>query len=525
VALARWFVEYNPLYFASALCILAGIFLVAREAPPEAFVSKLAIVASTEVYQLLLIAGAALLLRAGLARPAAILGLLAVVFILDIALNGERLLSHVGVLSLEPGMRARRAVPASLAVALLGPAKILLLSRVFRLRSSGLLVTVTGLTAFFLPLLPYAVELAGPAESLRQDLHLSIFWMGAPLLGWALSKGASGWTSEWAATASDPRIPRLARIVPFLAVGLFVIHGLAWSAFPGLILSPALAAPYFLAAFSMGTRRLAHRLSRQAEPTAWAGAALALWSAAGAPAPTGLWPLATVSLLTGGTLLFLAKVARLRLLLPATGCLLGGAYTLSTGAVTPLPLPGPAWPALATGLFLAGAWIHRDFRCLVASALSAGATAWTLGMAARGLPAAGMVAGLWLAGTSWVLFPDLRRWVPFAGTLVVLALGTRLVLADPSGFSPWYAGYAVATAAVGVAGRRGEYLGAGLSAGAVLATLKRGAWLPHTGGGWGIALLAAGFLLLALGVGINLALVRRQASHSEPEPTGLPPAP
>jgi hypothetical protein len=422
-------------------------------------------------------------------------------------------------------MRARHAVPASLAVALLGPAKILLLARVFRLRSSGLLVTITGGTAFLLPLLPYAVELAGPTESLRQILHLSLFWLGAPLLGWALSKRASGWTSDWAGEEPDPRIVRLSRVIPFLVTGLFVVHGLVWSTFPGLVRSPALASPYLLVAFSLGARRLARRQSRQAEPTAWAGAALALWAAASAPAPMGLWPLATASLLTGGTLLALSRATRLRLLLPATACVLVGGYTLWGGAVLPLPAPGAAWPALAAALLLAGAWVHRDFRCLLASALSAGATGWTLGLFAKSLPAAGMVAGLWLAGWSWILFPGLRRWVPFAATLVVLALGTEAVLAEPARFWPCYAACAAGTALVGVAGRRGEYLGAGLAAGAVLATVKRGIWLPHTGGGWGIALLAAGFLLLGLGVAINLVLVRRGASRSDPEATLLPPGP
>ena len=56
------------------------------------------------------------------------------VFLLDLALNGERLLSHVGMLSLAPGMRARRAVPISALLAFLGPVKLCLLAYVFRLR-------------------------------------------------------------------------------------------------------------------------------------------------------------------------------------------------------------------------------------------------------------------------------------------------------------------------------------------------------------------------------------------------------
>ena len=51
----RWFVEYNPLYFASAMCVFAGVWLVSEGLPVDRFASKAAVVAVTEAYQLLLI--------------------------------------------------------------------------------------------------------------------------------------------------------------------------------------------------------------------------------------------------------------------------------------------------------------------------------------------------------------------------------------------------------------------------------------------------------------------------------------
>ena len=59
-----WFVQYNPLYFFSALCVLLGMFLVTRELPPLNWrQGQLFISGVMQAYELILIAGAALLFR------------------------------------------------------------------------------------------------------------------------------------------------------------------------------------------------------------------------------------------------------------------------------------------------------------------------------------------------------------------------------------------------------------------------------------------------------------------------------
>ena len=510
----RAFVEYNPLYFASALCILAGVFLVASELPPEAFASKLGVVLSTEAYQLLLMAAAAVLLRAGLRRPAAILGLTCLVFILDVAMNGERLLSHVGLLSLAPGMRARRAVPVSVALALLGPAKLWLLSFVFRLRSARPALGVAGLALLALPLIPYATELVDPIH--RQMVYLIVSWLGAPLLGWACTRTARRWTSAWMEDAQEPRFRRIALIVPFLVASLFIAHGLMWSFVATLSLTPAQAAPYVLAVSCLAAARIATRSSRKAEFVAWVGAGATLWAASLSDSSTGVWPLATMAMFTGAGLLYLVEAKGLSLFLPATVCLFGGAYLLTSGSSDPIPLPGLAWPAALAAALLTGSIRHRDFRCLFASALAAGASV-VLFRPVPGLSAyGGIVAGLWLAVTCWLVFPTLRRWVPFAATVAVLALGAWMVWRNVPGIGASYGAFAAAAVGIGLALRRFEFQGAGVVAGATLAAFKHGSWIPNSSIGWGILLLAAGFLFLSVGVAVNLLLARNRSRVESP---------
>jgi hypothetical protein len=512
--LHRWFVQYNPCYFASALCILAGVFLLARELPPDSFRSKLGVAASAEVYQLLLMAGAAVLLHAGLKRPAAILGITAFVFILDVAFNGERLMSFMGVLSLEPGMRARRAIAASVVFSLLGPFKLWLLARIFRLKSARGALAVIGTVVAALPLLPYAVELESTSGSVRQSIYLVISWVGAPILGWAFTRQARRWTSGWTENEPDPWLTRrIALVSPFLVAGLFAAHVIGWRSLSDLSLSPALAAPYLLAATCAAAVRCAASHPRWAEFAGWIGSGATLLAAGLAPSETGFWPPAVIAIATGAALVILIETTHLRLFLPATVSLFGGAYLLAAGGSS----PGPVWPAGIAIALLAGAARQRDFRCLIVSAMAAGATVALLRPNTALVGYGGLVAGTWLAVTSWVLFPSLRRWVPFAATVAVLALGGLMTWDDVSGAAIGTGTLAAGSIGVGFVLRRLEFQGAGLASGSVLAALKYESWIPHSALGWGTALLAAGFLLLAGGVAINLLVVRWLGTAGPPE--------
>ncbi len=79
--LVRWFVQFNPLFTASALCVLGGVLLLSRAMGAGADVALTAVL---EGYQWIVIGVAALLYRRLLERrPAAILGVIALVFLAD----------------------------------------------------------------------------------------------------------------------------------------------------------------------------------------------------------------------------------------------------------------------------------------------------------------------------------------------------------------------------------------------------------------------------------------------------------
>src|SRR5205807_2099633 len=158
-----------------------------------------------------------------------------------------------GLLSLGPGMRARKAVPVSVALAFLGPVKLCLLARVFRLRNVRVPLVIAGLTLLLLPLLPYLTELVDPTR--RQSAYLIVSWLGAPLLAWACTPAAQRWTSS--GVDQDERLRRIIRVAPILIAALFIAHGLVWSLIATLALTWAQAAPYLLAISASAAARLA----------------------------------------------------------------------------------------------------------------------------------------------------------------------------------------------------------------------------------------------------------------------------
>ncbi len=98
-----WFVQFNPLYFISALCMLIGVFLVARNIealdPKSPERVQLVLFCVIQAYEFLLIGGAALLVhRARVVRPAGILALLEAVFLFDCTFRLESVV-YMGALA------------------------------------------------------------------------------------------------------------------------------------------------------------------------------------------------------------------------------------------------------------------------------------------------------------------------------------------------------------------------------------------------------------------------------------------
>jgi hypothetical protein len=86
--LHRWFVQYNPLYLISAAAVLVGVYLLSDGlAQREGVWAQLAVFGVTELYQLALIGSAALLYRLRQRRPATMLALLTVAYMVDLTLQ------------------------------------------------------------------------------------------------------------------------------------------------------------------------------------------------------------------------------------------------------------------------------------------------------------------------------------------------------------------------------------------------------------------------------------------------------
>ena len=67
-----WFVQYNPFFFFSALCVLIGMYLVTTGLS-DWYTGQLVLASVMNVYELCLILGAVLLFRvAGKRRPGVI---------------------------------------------------------------------------------------------------------------------------------------------------------------------------------------------------------------------------------------------------------------------------------------------------------------------------------------------------------------------------------------------------------------------------------------------------------------------
>jgi len=140
--LHRWFVEYNPLYIVSAALVLRGVNLLSH-----AVDLQLGVPAIVELYAWALIAGAAILHRAGLRRPAVMLSLLAVVYQGDLTLHTETC-AYLGT----TGALASAVWLASFAL------KLFALARAMRLRVARSAFAVPILGASMLVVVPRLVR-------------------------------------------------------------------------------------------------------------------------------------------------------------------------------------------------------------------------------------------------------------------------------------------------------------------------------------------------------------------------------
>lgn len=272
--LVRWFVQYNPLFTMSALCVLGGVLLLSQHLQSTTTDVSLGLSVVVELYQWLLIGTAGLLYRRlNEHRPGVILGIIALVFLADPTLQLSALAAagHVG---------------ACVLWVVLVAAKLHALQHAFCLRLSAAARAVPVLAAAFVAALPNARLFEDVADAVPVGLAVGIFLLGAlatvmkPTIESTRALGEVG----------EEMMPRLVRsAVAIGVVGALFQGGNAIFALGVGAILPALASCFLVAIL---------RLRQEHEPILWGAAftAVIIFNGAGLLLQLGL-PLLAVTLL------------------------------------------------------------------------------------------------------------------------------------------------------------------------------------------------------------------------------------
>lgn len=259
-----WFVQYNPLYFFSAFCVLGGVYLLALELDGNAVahggwsLAQVFLFSVIQTYELLLIAAAGFLVhKIGLMRPAAILTLLEGVFLLDCTFRLETI-SHLGA----------TGTALSIIWVILVPLKVWLLGRALRIDMPATVIwLVTGAAAG----LACMLQTLGMPEVNRAMVILIATWWGAGLFAYTVIAKPRISRSSKADEHSDKMINRIAKSLLIVLGGIYFYHVFNYVAWVGVD-DGAVTGPM------VGTVFLMIALLRRSEREIWVGTLLALLS-------------------------------------------------------------------------------------------------------------------------------------------------------------------------------------------------------------------------------------------------------
>jgi hypothetical protein len=359
--LHRWFVQYNPLYFASALFVLLGVFLLTRD-PLDWARGQLGLAALIQLYELALIGAAAFLFNLpGQRRPAVILGIVALGFLFDVTFRTEALAS-VG----------HELLAASVLCGALFGVKLWLVARALRVRLPFLHGAAWTLGGVMLAL--------GPQLIRNDRVLIAASWLGIALIAIAV----------WSRPVLRMRVAldhwghivagRMTAIAPLFWALLYWTHVLAWCGIYDLALTPLCLAPAVVlvpfivrgewqtwiaaaiamavmwsspAAFALLAAGLALKAHQHGLPRLYIAAVMAAYMAG----PKWIAPALWISLATVGVLVLLAWRFRLRSALAA-------ALIFAVPALVPwLPAKAGQWGALlvAAGFVALGAGVALNW--------------------------------------------------------------------------------------------------------------------------------------------------------------------
>ncbi len=347
-----WFVQYNPLYFFSALCVLGGVYFLALELDGNTVagtnrdwsLGQVFLFAVIQLYELLLISAAGFLVhKVGLIRPAIILMMLEGLFLFDCTFRLETI-SHLGV----------TGSVVSVVWVGLAPVKVWLLGRALRIDIPR---TVIWLLAGGAAGLALMLQTLAVPDVNRAMIILIATWWGAALVALAVIVKPRISRSDTPGVASDDVSKRIAKSLLMLLGGIYFYHVLNYVTWVGvddeLVFGPMIGTVFLMVA-----------LLRVNEREIWMGAGLSLLFSI-------MYPFATFPMCVLATVVLLYRARQSGNARFIVGAVLIGYVATSvfawTGGQPSLP---PMWSTVvAVGLLGYLAWKLREPTAVLALAV------------------------------------------------------------------------------------------------------------------------------------------------------------
>ena len=266
----RWFVEYNPLYFASALCFVFGVFLASKGMSQINWLDgQLLLTAVIECYEFLLLAASFFLYRvARLRRPAVILAIINICFLFDCTYQTEHISANP-----EFGVIASFLWIGAVAV------KLITLAWIFRLQVSWIGYAIPVFAAAGIAVGPHLLFYSNISKSL---IHLLATWFGVGLVilfcCFRPTVSCSGSTDAHCRYT----LGKVWSAAWLIWVGFYLFHIISWIRFFDIAINLANLAPVFAVLpfvsqdeeFAWGGVLLVMLLSLAGPPTYWTAAVL-----------------------------------------------------------------------------------------------------------------------------------------------------------------------------------------------------------------------------------------------------------
>lgn len=230
----KWFVNYNPLYFISALCFIFGVFLVSRDMHKIHWIDgQIILTGVIESYEVVVLAGSFILYRiVSQFRPAIILALLNIIFLFDCTFQTE----HISTVYYLGGI-------STVLWILLFAVKLKILTWIFRLKIPLVSYIVPVLAAIGVAGTPYLLSYTNLDRSI---IYLLITWYGAVLAALVFWFRPSVTCRNKLDEKGKTILLRITNAAWMIWGGFYCYHLISWIVFFNIKINFANVAPFFI---------------------------------------------------------------------------------------------------------------------------------------------------------------------------------------------------------------------------------------------------------------------------------------